>query len=174
MSRPDAAEQIEVARRRSQAIALRSQGRTWAAIADELGYSDKGAACKDVTRALDAERRELAETADLHRAEQVELLDELTRRAFEILDKDHLTVSHGRVVRLGQPYVTEQGIAEIDQNAGAPVLDDGPKLAAIDRLLRIAERRAKLLGLDLPVKQAIEHTGSVNYLINGVDVSRLT
>jgi hypothetical protein len=32
------------------------------------------------------------------------------------------------------------------------VLDDGPILKAIETLLRVAERRARLLGLDVPVK----------------------
>ena len=30
------------------------------------------------------------------------------------------------------------------------LLDDGPVLQAVDRLLKIADRRAKLLGLDAP------------------------
>jgi hypothetical protein len=34
------------------------------------------------------------------------------------------------------------------------VTDDGPKLQAIDRLLRVMERRSKLLGLDAPAKIA--------------------
>jgi hypothetical protein len=39
---------------------------------------------------------------------------------------------------------------------GEPVLDDAPVLAAIDRLLRIQERRARLLGLDAPTRSRIE------------------
>lgn len=36
-------------------------------------------------------------------------------------------------------------------------------LGAIDRLLKISERRARLMGLDAPVKQEIEHSGAVSW-----------
>jgi predicted DNA-binding protein YlxM (UPF0122 family) len=34
-------------------------------------------------------------------------------------------------------------------------------LGAIDRAIRISERRAKLLGLDMPVKQEVKHSGGM-------------
>ncbi len=37
-------------------------------------------------------------------------------------------------------------------NPNEPLRDRAPVLAAIDRLLKIEERRAKLLGLDAPVR----------------------
>ncbi|WP_188195602.1 hypothetical protein [Nonomuraea sp. SYSU D8015] len=43
---------------------------------------------------------------------------------------------------------------------GAPLVDDGPKLAAIDRLLKIQARRAALLGLDAEKKVSV--SGGVN------------
>lgn len=49
--------------------------------------------------------------------------------------------------------------------------DDGPTLPAIDRVLRISERRAKLLGLDSPVRLDVE---VARYEIVGVDLTRLT
>ncbi|HEV7979833.1 hypothetical protein [Amycolatopsis sp.] len=161
MTKPDAAEQIEVARRRAEAIKLRSQGLTWQQVADELGYASRGAACTDVTRALEIEREELAITVDMHRTVQIECLDAFTRAAWKVLKADHVTVSHGKVV--------------LHPETGKPLLDDGPKLAAIDRLLRIEERRARLLGLDVSVKQALDLSGTVqlNYQINGVSMGDL-
>lgn len=47
------AQRAATADRRNRAIKLRLAGAEWQAIADQLGYADKGAACKDVTRALD-------------------------------------------------------------------------------------------------------------------------
>lgn len=38
----------------------------------------------------------------------------------------------------------------------AKVITDRPDFAAVDRVLRIAERRAKLLGLDAPVRSIME------------------
>jgi hypothetical protein len=43
--------------------------------------------------------------------------------------------------------VSASGRVATDED-GRPLLDDKPKLAAIDRLLKIQDRRAKLLGLD--------------------------
>ena len=40
-----------------------------------------------------------------------------------------------------------------------PVIDDGPVLQAISTLLRVADRRARLLGLDAPAK--VEQSGGI-------------
>ena len=39
-----------------------------------------------------------------------------------------------------------------DTGEAKPLLDDGPKLAAIDRLVKIRESYRRLFGLDRPVK----------------------
>jgi hypothetical protein len=52
------------------------------------------------------------------------------------------------------------------------VMDDERVLLAIDRLLRIGERRAKLLGLDAPVQA--KAGVAVRYEVVGVDVAQLT
>lgn len=46
----------------------------------------------------------------------------------------------------GRPMVNEDG---------SPILDYGTKMAATDRFLKIAERRAKILGLDAAVKAEV-------------------
>jgi hypothetical protein len=56
---------------------------------------------------------------------------------------------------------------------GAPLLDDAPVLAAVDRLLKVQERRAKLLGLDVPVKRQVEVDGGLRYEVVGVDLDQL-
>lgn len=58
------AREVELTKRRSQAVALKLGGATWQQIADQLGYSDRGAACKDVSRALEQSRAELRENAE--------------------------------------------------------------------------------------------------------------
>lgn len=84
--------------------------------------------------------------------------------AVEVLTARHLTVSHGVVV--------------IDEN-GEPLEDDAVALAALaqlqairDRLLKLADHEAKLLGLY--AKTEIDHSGGVTYEFVGVDVSKLT
>jgi hypothetical protein len=87
----------------------------------------------DAYRALHLERLE----AELLR------LDELEKRARRVLDRHHITVNNGRVIAID----------------GEPLQDDGPVLAAIDRLIKIEDARRKnnesqrkLLGLDAPTK----------------------
>lgn len=93
-----------------------------------------------------------------HRAEQLERLDALLVEANKVLARKHITVSHGQVVRLN----------------GEPIEDDAPTLAAIVTVLKIEERRAKLLGLDAPVKAELGGNVQVRYEVVGVDLEALT
>lgn len=140
--------QPETVERDAQALALRARGKTYAQIAQALGYADKGAAYKAVQRGLSTPLQEPA--AEL-RALEVERLDRMTEAVWGVLENEHLTVSHGRVV----------------MHDGKPLADDGPVLAAVDRLLRIAERRAKLLGLDSPTQARVD--GQITYEVVGVE-----
>lgn len=124
----------ETAQRSAEAARLRSRGYTYQRIADELDYADPTGARRAVERALAAV---VTESADELRALQLAQLDDLTLQALGVLERQHITVSHGRIIR-----------GDNDE----PIEDDGPVLQAIDRLLRIQERRAKLLGLDAPSK----------------------
>lgn len=107
------------------------------------------------TTARDLLREELARRVDpkidqyralhLERLEgELVRLNDLEARAREVLDRHHITVNNGRVIKLDD---------------GEPLQDDGPVLAAIDRLVRIEDARRKnnaeqrkLLGLDAPTK----------------------
>lgn len=131
------AKRAQVAERRRRAIELRIQGHTWDEIADRLGYRSKAQACNDVTRALQQNTRDLNLAVDKLRALELARLDRLQQIAWEVLERPHVAVSHGRVVTVKTADGREVRLP-----------DDGPKLAAIDRLLKIADRRAKLLGLD--------------------------
>lgn len=82
-------------------------------------------------------------------------LDEQYRTVMEILNSQHLIVNNGEVVT---DYIrdpdTQQPLEFDGARIRVPLKDKGPALAAIDRLLKIEERRAKLLGLDKPTKIA--------------------
>jgi hypothetical protein len=87
-------------------------------------------------RIIDAPTLEAAERARAaHRAR----LEAATEVAMEVMDRDHVHVAHGKVV--------------VD-DAGNPVLDDAPKLAAADRIRTLSESLRKLDGLDAP--QSVE------------------
>jgi hypothetical protein len=116
---------------------LRAEGWTYERIAGELHFSHRDVARRAVERALAVAVREPAD--ELRQIELIRL-DSLWLQAMAVLQAKHVTVSNGRVVT-------------IDRNGEkVPVVDDAPVLQAIDRLLKIMERRAKLLGLDAPAK----------------------
>lgn len=138
MARPTKAQSVAIAKRRADAVAMRMTGASFQTIADALGYNSRGAACQDVTRALEANIAEQTRAVEVYREEELQRLDLLMAEAWRVLRRQHVTVSHGRVIR--------------DEDTDEPLLDDGPVLAAIDRVLKIQERRAKFLGLDAPTR----------------------
>jgi len=121
------------AQRDAQATELRGRGFTYRAIAEQLGLHDASSARKAVERALVATVAEPCE--ELRRLELLRL-DTMAVAAWEVLDAQHPLVSAGRVMAWD----------------GEPLTDPMPVLAAVDRLLRISERRCRLLGLDAPVQ----------------------
>lgn len=138
MARPTRAQAVNIAQRRAEAVDMRIAGASFKAIAEKLGYKTASAACQDIGRALEQAVAEQTRSVEAYREEELQRLDALLSEAWAILKRDHLTVSHGRVV--------------YDDTTGKPILDDGPTLAAIDRILKIQERRSKYLGLDAPTK----------------------
>lgn len=126
----------DTATRDAKACELRAQGLTYAAIGIKLNLS-KGQAYESVQRAL---RDTLTEPADDVRQLELIRLDELSRKAREVMLAKHLVVDKGAVVLWEDE----------------PLVDDAPVLQAIDRLVKIQERRAKLLGLDSPQRVSID------------------
>lgn len=143
------------AQRDAQAARLKAAGRTYQQIADELGYSDRGNAWRGVQRAIKAVLREPAEELI---AVEAARLDDLYATALEILERDHVMVSHGKVI--------------YDERTGEPMLDDGPRLAALRELRAIRESFRKLHGLDAARK--VDLSGGVRYELVGVDPDELT
>lgn len=131
------AQRAKTADRRRKAIEMRLAGATLDVIVDELGYSDRAAAHKDITRAMEANVAELGQSVEVLRETELQRLDILWADAWAVLKREHVTVSHGRIIK---------------DDSDEPILDDGPVLQAISTLLKIQERRAKYLGLDAPTK----------------------
>lgn len=126
------------AERDRDACRLRERGLTYQQISDQLGYGSEGNARRAVKECLAAVQGEAGEAVKRF---ELGRLDEMHRHVLAVLERHHVTVSNGRVVR---------------DDDGQPILDDGPVLAAVDRLLRIQERRARLLGLDAPARSRVE------------------
>ena len=139
--------------RDAEAFNLRSNGWTLQEIADYLGYWGPSNVHKAIKKAMEKYERPAIEDLRLSMDKQLETLQ---RAAMNVLTARHLVFYQGAAVDLD----------------GNRVEDDGPVLKAVETLLKIQERRAKLWGTDAPAKQAVEVT-TVNYSIDGVDTEQV-
>jgi len=126
----------DTAARDGEACRLRTQGLTYAQVAAQLGYHDASHARQGVERAMTAT---LSEPAEALRQLELLKLDQMSAVAWRVLDTPHPLISAGKNMMFD----------------GVALTDPMPTLHAIDRLLRIAERRAKLCGLDSPIRVGV-------------------
>ncbi|MGW5616264.1 hypothetical protein [Streptomyces sp. NPDC003877] len=124
-------------------------GITYQQLAEATGYTNRGDAWRAVQKARKAALQQAGTELIANEAAQ---LDDMFVHAMEVLERNHVMVSHGRVVT---------------DDTGNPLLDDGPKLAALREMRAIRESYRKLLGVDQPAK--VEHSGGVKYELVGVD-----
>jgi hypothetical protein len=129
---------IDTAERDAECARLRARDHTYQQIADATGFTSASGARFAVERAL---ARTITEPGEELRRIELMKLDALARAAWRVLEARHYLVSQGRLIRL--------------EDGAPPLEDDGPVLASIDRLLKISERRSKLLGLDSPVRMEV-------------------
>jgi hypothetical protein len=122
--------------REARALELRRDGRTHAEIAEIFGVS-REMVTRIINRGMD---RIVQEPAEQQRLIDLDRLDRLQVEALAVLRRRHVVVQGGKIVK--------------DED-GKPLLDDGPVLAAIGKLLDIQARRARLLGLDAPAKHEV-------------------
>jgi hypothetical protein len=144
---------LETAQQDAEVARLYTDGsHTFQQIADQLGIS-KWAAIRSYQRAI----REVVQGAGEEALKvQVDRLEYLFAQTIEVLETDHVVVSHGRVVK---------------DDEGNPLIDSGPKLAAIREARANLESFRKLTGLDQPAK--VQHSGGVTYELVGVDPEEL-
>ena len=86
--------------------------------------------------------------ADEMRLVELMSLDEVEWKAWETLKSAHVVVNQGKVV--------------VHADTGEPVADDRFILEVIDRILKIKERRAKLMGLDAPTRREVITMDSID------------
>ncbi len=123
-------------------------------IADQFGYYDKSEARRGILRA----KADVARPAvtKLIATESVEL-DVLYTEACAILQRNHVTVSHGKIITWRNP----------ETNQEEPLLDDMPKLQAIRVALDVRKAYEELHGLKQPSRVSVEAEQL------GRDISRL-
>ena len=130
------AKQAETAGRRADLIRLRRAGRSFDSIAAELGYASRQAASKDFIRPLEQRRDEQAAEVSVYRQEENERLDALLEAAWP---------------RATQPSPV--------LNKDGDVVGEQLDMRAVDTVLRLMDRRAKLNGLDTPVRTEVTGAG---------------
>jgi hypothetical protein len=149
---------IKNAQRDADAAALRAKGWSFQRIANELGFASKGKAHDAVSRAfadIPTEDTEEAKRLDLER------IDRLLEFTWDVLEREHVTISDGHVVRrkIGTEH-DENGYERLDDE-GKPtplyedVMDDDPVLRSVDRIAKLLERRAKIIGYDAPARSEV-------------------
>lgn len=130
--------------RDAEAARLKATGMPLEQIAAELGL-DKPNPENGPGRVAAAIKRAMGEMArfanDEMRMMELRSLDELEWLAWQAIRKSPAIVSQGHVV--------------FNEETGLPVTDDRFTLETIDRILKIKERRAKLMGLDAPIRREV-------------------
>jgi len=164
--------QADGAMLRARVADLRDQGMTYRAIGAELGINASTAWrhheewIKELRRG-DPELQERAKEAIRRQhamlQQERERLELERTAALEVLTARHLTISNGVLIR--------------DENK-VPLEDDGPVLQALsqlqairDRLIKLADHEAKLLGLY--AEQKVNLSGGIKYEVVGVSEADL-
>jgi DNA-binding CsgD family transcriptional regulator len=151
---PGSQKRWDVALRRDQVLKLDLAGYRDRQIAEKLGIS-----MKTVQNDLYITRKELTDRvtgqAEARRAQSLARLEDALTVAVEVMRKEHLAHSNGRLVQ-----VEDEVTGEVRQ-----VLDDGPRLAAVDKVVKIVESIRNMFGDNAPSKVDNTVTGSVEYVV---------
>jgi len=132
---------------------LRMQGYNFTQIGEQLGIRPQHAHAQH-QRAMKAIIQEPAqETRDL----EVQRMDMMLASLHADYNKFFPVVNSGQVIR---DVVEDENGNPIKHEDGRLVTykleDIGPRMQILDRMLKIQERRARLLGLDAPVRRTLE------------------
>jgi len=119
----------------ARALEFRRRGLSYEQISAQMEWRSPSAAHQAVQRALADSAREAGEEV---RQIEAARLDELTRTLMRVLATKHYVVS------------VASGVVARHPETGQLLQDDAPVIHAIAGLVRISERRSKLLGLDAP------------------------
>ncbi|MBM9467250.1 hypothetical protein [Nakamurella leprariae] len=145
---------IEERRRAAEAVQLRAQGYTHQQIADELGYRDRSGAHRAISGALAAVESESVEEL---RKVMDDQLDTAMRQVLPLVQGEP---NLGWLTDLDTESMTPQQLDELAERVAGLIEDKLElRLKAVDRLVKIQERRAKLHGVDAPIRTEVSGDG---------------
>lgn len=90
-------------------------------------------------------------------------------RALETLQQLHAGLTELAMAECPPAFHAGEVLRDADGNV---VLDYGTRLAATDRVVRLQERAARMLGMDSPI--AVEARGELRVVVEGLDSEALT
>ncbi len=143
-------------------VALKRAGLPFADIGQRLGIS-KSQAHRAFYAALD---RIVEPEVAAMRAEQLARIELEREEALDIMGATHIVVSNGHIV---SPITGHDD--DGDPIYGDPLIDQSPPLAAIDRLIKLDDQEAKLVGM-YP-KTEVNLTGGITYQVVGLESTDL-
>ena len=143
------AQRALTAKRRTDAIALRLAGADYETIAAKLGYSTRGAAYTDITRALEARLAEQREEVDLLRQSELSRLDRLQQGVWTA------AIS-------GDPRSAEVALKIIDRRCkllglDAPMRHEVITMSAVEEAIRTLEAQLGEDGGEVPDEPALNN-----------------
>ena len=150
---------VDSAARDMRAAELHGQGWTHERIAAELHFGSRGR----VSEAIDRAFAQIV-TPGAKRAKRLDLerIDRLIEKNWEVLERQHVAVSNGRVVRrFVDVERDDDGIERLDADGKEipvfeDVLDDAPIAVHSVVIARLMERRAKMYAYDEPAHSRVE------------------
>ncbi len=128
----------ETTERRTRLAQMIAAGSTFDEAAKALGYSDRN----NARRAFLEHMEETAKPTEAARRRALAKLDLAEQAVWDVLERQHVVVSNGRVVHLDDK----------------PIKDDGPILAAVAELRQIEALRARYEGTFAPTQSQVQAT----------------
>lgn len=155
------ADKLPLAERRERTAALARRGWSYDRIVREggLGHNNKTTVHNDVKAVLAEAVKRMDLAGDQLLAARLEEIRMAAEVFAEVMGKQHLAHSNGRVVR--REVELPDGTIEWHD-----VYDDGPRIAAAAQFLRASESLRKLLGQDAPAKVQQQVDSTVSYQVN--------
>lgn len=135
-----------------EALVLKSRGKSLEEIAEYQGEADVKKVAARIRRAAAAAYRWA--------------VDE--QRLLELMSMDEIESQLRQDLMADQPLLSNARGIVLDQD-GNPLKDARYHLDVIDRIMRVKERRAKLMGLDAPSRSEVSHIDKVDAEIKALE-----